>query len=106
MDRFMLKVLVGYPTSTEEFVIVERMIGALQELQPVVDTGGLEALQRQADAVYVDPSLIEYSVKLVTASRQPEVCGLEELNRYILFGASEAATTRCRRTCATWRSTS
>ena len=92
VDRFMLKVLVGYPTSTEEFVIVERMIGALQDLQPVVDTGGLEALQRQADAVYVDPALIEYSVKLVAASRQPEVCGLEELQRYILFGASPRAS--------------
>ena len=92
VDRFMLKVLVGYPSSTEEFVIVERMTGALQDVQPVFDTEELVTLQRQADAVYVDPALIEYSVKLVTATRQPEVCGLADLKRYILFGASPRAS--------------
>ena len=92
VDRFMLKVLVGYPSSTEEFVIVERMTGALQDIQPVFDTEELLALQRQADSVYVDPALIEYSVKLVTATRQPEVFGLDDLKRYILFGASPRAS--------------
>ena len=92
VDRFMLKVLVGYPSSTEEFVIVERMTGALQDVQAVFDTEELVTLQRQADSVYVDPALIEYSVKLVTATRQPEVCGLADLKRYILFGASPRAS--------------
>ena len=92
VDRFMLKVLVGYPSTTEEFVIVERMTGALQDVQSVFDTKELIALQRRADSVYVDPALIEYSVKLVTASRQPEVCGLDDLKRYILFGASPRAS--------------
>ena len=92
VDRFMLKVLVGYPSSTEEFVIVERMTGALQDIQPVFDTEELMALQRQADSVYVDPALMEYSVKLVTATRQPEVFGLDDLKRYILFGASPRAS--------------
>ena len=92
VDRFMLKVLVGYPSATEEFVIVERMTGALQDVQPVFDTDELMALQRQADGVYVDPALIEYSVKLVTATRDPEVCGLGDLKRYILFGASPRAS--------------
>ena len=92
VDRFMLKVLVGYPSSTEEFVIVERMTGALQDIQSVFDTEELMALQRQADSVYVDPALMEYSVKLVTATRQPEVFGLDDLKRYILFGASPRAS--------------
>ena len=92
VDRFMLKVVVGYPSTTEEFVIVERMTGALQDVQPVFNTEELMALQRRADSVYVDPALIEYSVKLVTASRQPEVCGLGDLERYILFGASPRAS--------------
>ncbi len=92
VDRFMLKVLVGYPSSTEEFVIVERMTGALQDVQPVFDTEELMALQCQADSVYVDPALMEYSVKLVTASRQPEMFGLDDLKRYILFGASPRAS--------------
>ena len=92
VDRFMLKVLVGYPSTTEEFVIVERMTGALQDVQPVFGTEELMALQRQADSVYVDPALMEYSVKLVTATRQPEDWGLGDLTRYILFGASPRAS--------------
>ena len=92
VDRFMLKVVVGYPSTTEEFVIVERMTGGLQEVQAVLDTEGLAELQRLADAVYVDPALIEYSVKLVAATRQPETVGLRDLNRYILFGASPRAS--------------
>ena len=92
VDRFMLKVLVGYPSATEEFVIVERMTGALKEVQAVLDTEEMLALQRRADSVYVDPALIEYSVKLVTATRQPEAVGLGELKRYVLFGASPRAS--------------
>ena len=92
VDRFMLKVLVGYPSATEEFVIVERMTGALQDVQPVVSVDEVLALQRQADSVYVDPALIEYSVKLVAATREPGQYGLEDLKRYILFGASPRAS--------------
>ena len=92
VDRFMLKVLIGYPSATEEFVIVERMIGALQDVQPVLDAEELAALQVRADSVYVDPALIEYSVKLVTATRRPETCGLDDLSRYILYGASPRAS--------------
>ena len=92
VDRFMLKVLVGYPSPTEEFVIVERMTGVLQAVQQVIDTEQLLALQNRADQVYVDPALIEYSVKLVTATREPETIGLGELKRYILYGASPRAS--------------
>src|SRR2546423_5081702 len=60
IDRFMLKVLVGYPTSNEEFVIVERMTGALQAVQQVLTTEQLIGLQKEADQVYVDPALIEF----------------------------------------------
>ena len=92
VDRFMLKVLVGYPSATEEFVIVERMTGALQDVQPVISVDEMLDLQRQADSVYVDPALIEYSVRLVTATREPEQYGLEDLRRYIQFGASPRAS--------------
>jgi MoxR-like ATPase len=88
----MLKVLVGYPNATEEFVIVERMTGALQGVREVLTTGGLLDLQRQADQVYVDPALIEYAVRIVTATRQPQIVGLGELAPYILFGASPRAS--------------
>ncbi|MBX3038869.1 MAG: MoxR family ATPase [Anaerolineales bacterium] len=92
VDRFMLKVLVGYPTSTEEFVIVERMTGAMQAIQKVLTTDQLLDLQKKADEVYVDPSLIEYAVKLVNATRSPKLVGLPEIERYITFGASPRAS--------------
>ncbi|MEZ4660581.1 MAG: MoxR family ATPase [Caldilineaceae bacterium] len=92
VDRFMLKVLVGYPSATEEFVIVERMIGALQAVQVILTTDELAEMQRQADSVYVDPALIEYAVKLVNATRNPATAGLPDLKRYILFGASPRAS--------------
>jgi len=93
VDRFMLKVLVGYPTPTEEFVIVERMTGLLETVQKVLTTEELLALQRKAyEDVYVDPSLIEYAIRLVTATRKPQEFGLKELEHYILFGASPRAS--------------
>ena len=92
VDRFMLKVLVGYPTPTEEFVIVERMIGYLQPVQEALSTEGLLELQKKVYQVYVDPALIEYAIKVVNATRQPKDVGLPDLQRYITFGASPRAT--------------
>jgi MoxR-like ATPase len=92
VDRFMLKVLVGYPNPTEEFVIVERMTGALQALQKVLTTDQLLGLQKQADRVFVDPALIEYAVRMVTATRSPKDFGLKELGQYIMYGASPRAS--------------
>ena len=88
VDRFMLKVLVGYPSPTEEFVIVERMTGVLKAVQKILTTQQLLALQGEAAAVYVDPALVEYAVKMVTATRQPQTVGLKELAPYVTFGAS------------------
>ncbi|HLA08659.1 MAG TPA: MoxR family ATPase, partial [Anaerolineales bacterium] len=92
VDRFMLKVLVGYPSSTEEFVIVERMTGALDAVQKMLTTDQLLVLQKEADKVYVDPALMEYAVRMVTATRRPQDVGLKELERYIMFGASPRAS--------------
>src|SRR5438045_3732843 len=64
VDRFMLKVLVGYPSVPEEFVIVERMTGFLQAVQKVLTHEQLLGLQQKVDKIYVDPALIEYSVKM------------------------------------------
>jgi len=92
VDRFMLKVLVGYPSENEEFVIVERMTQALQAVQQVLTSEQLLELQKEADSVYVDPALMEYAVRLVTATRKPQDVGLKELQRYITFGASPRAS--------------
>ncbi len=92
VDRFMLKVVVGYPTPTEEFVIVERMTGVLQSIQKVLTTEQLLDLQRETDKVFADPALIEYAVRMVTATRKPDEYGLKELEHYIMFGASPRAS--------------
>jgi MoxR-like ATPase len=92
LDRFMLKVLVGYPTPTEEFVIVERMTGALEPIRRVIDVTQLAQLQRQADDVYVDPALIDYVVKVVGATRDLRAIGLGELAPYVDYGASPRAS--------------
>ncbi len=92
VDRFMLKVLVGYPSPTEEFVIVERMTGFLQAVQKVLTTDQLLELQKRAYQVYVDPALIEYSIRVVNATRNPKEVGLGTLQHYITFGASPRAS--------------
>ncbi|SCK40027.1 MoxR-like ATPase [Variovorax sp. HW608] len=92
VDRFMMKVLVDYPTDEEEFVIVERVIGPPVAAAAVATTDQLAALQAEARRVYVDPSLIQYAVRLVSATRAPEKHGLKDLRRFITFGASPRAS--------------
>src|SRR5262249_54684698 len=92
LDRFMLKVLVGYPSTTEEFVIVERITGHTDPTQTVIDTEQLVGLHRSADAVYVDPALIEYSVRVVTATRDPGTVGQTQVASYLAYGASPRAS--------------
>ena len=88
----MLKVLVGYPTPTEEFVIVERMTGATVAAQPVIDVAQLRALQHETQSVYVDPSLISYAVAVTGATRNLDGVGLGDAGRYFDFGASPRAS--------------
>jgi MoxR-like ATPase len=92
VDRFMLKVLIDYPTPTEEFVIVERMTVSYEPAGRAIDGVQLKALQAAADAVFVDPALIEYSVKLANATRDLASVGLGELSQYVTFGASPRAS--------------
>jgi len=92
VDRFMMKVIVDYPSETEEFVIVERMTGDIPAAQPVLTTDGLLAMQRAADKVFVDPALMSYAVRLTAATRDPGKHGLGDLQRYITFGASPRAS--------------
>jgi MoxR-like ATPase len=92
VDRFMLKVLVDYPSSTEEFVIVERMTGVIQSIQKAINTEQLLVLQKKADEVYVDPALIEYATKVVSATRKPQQVGQSELIPFLTFGASPRAS--------------
>jgi len=91
VDRFMMKVLVGYPKEEEEFVIVERVTGTENMVGAVTTTEELAALQRQCHEVYVDPALIKYGVKLANATRDPTKHGLPELAKFVSFGVSPRA---------------
>jgi MoxR-like ATPase len=84
VDRFMMKVLVGYPTEEEEFVIVQRVTGPRPESFPVCDTEELRLLQRECRRVYVEPSLIQYAVRLAAATRAPD--------KRITYGVSPRAS--------------
>jgi MoxR-like ATPase len=92
VDRFMLKVLVDYPTGTEEFVIVERILGGLETVQAIMGAQQLSALQKAAQAVFVDPSLIEYAVRVSSATRDLPSIGLHDMARYVTYGVSPRAS--------------
>ncbi len=92
VDRFMMKVLVDYPSEEEEFVIVQRVTGEPVAVNAVADTLQLAALQRECRAIFCDPALMQYAVKLVGASRRPARHGLPDLARFITYGASPRAT--------------
>ncbi len=92
VDRFMLKVLIGYPSAAEEFVVVERQIAAAVTTVRVLDPDLLRRFQREADGVYVDPAVIEYAVRLATATREPAGVGRDDLARLLTYGASPRAS--------------
>jgi MoxR-like ATPase len=92
LDRFMMKVRVDYPTPEEEFVIAQRATGAAQPVQEVAGTAQLLELQRECRAIFCDPALMHYAVRLVAATRAPAEHGLAPLARHLSFGASPRAT--------------
>jgi MoxR-like ATPase len=92
MDRFMMKVLIGYPSQEEEFIIAQRFTGPHANTAPVLDMKRLAALQSDCRAGHVDASLIQHAVKLVCATREPSRFGIPEISRLLRFGASPRAT--------------
>jgi MoxR-like ATPase len=92
VDRFMMKVLVDYPNERDEFVIVERMTGTMTPVKAVITTEQLLDLRNEVGKVYVDPSLIEYAVRLTTATREPDKFDIKDIAKYIMYGASPRAS--------------
>ena len=91
VDRFMMKVLVGYPSEEEEFVIVDRVTGVPHDVAAIATTEQLSALQSGCRGVYVDPALKQYAVRLAGATRDPGRYGLADLAKFVSFGASPRA---------------
>ena len=93
LDRFMLKIKVGYPAKDEERRILDRMAGTDVKLDVAAVVGPEEivAARSVVDAIYIDDKIKDYIVNLVFATRQPEAYGLK-LSNYINYGASPRAT--------------
>jgi MoxR-like ATPase len=91
-DRFLLKIVVGYPTDAEEREIVYRMGVAPPVANPVLTSDDLLALQRKADDVFVHNALVDYAVRLVLATRIPGDFGMPDVARLIQYGASPRAS--------------
>jgi MoxR-like ATPase len=93
VDRFMLKLSVGYPTDQEELEIMRRMsTGAAEEIEPVVSPAEILSARKAVELIYMDPQVERYIVDLVLATRDPAKYGLGDLKELISFGASPRAT--------------
>jgi len=92
VDRFMMKIIIDYPNADEEFVVLQRVIGPRQQVQPVITHDELLQMQSVCKQVYVDPSLIRYAVSLSAATRDPGRFGLEALTPLLMHGASPRAS--------------
>ncbi len=92
VDRFMLKVVVHYPTMPEEHAIVERALHPGPGPQSILQPEDLVRMQAQVAQVYADPAVVDYAVRLVAATRAPGTVGLGDLDRYVTYGASPRAS--------------
>jgi len=93
LDRFMMKVVVGYNTKEEELEIARRVAnGRFEKIEQVASKEDLEALKEEVRAIHIDEEVEEYIVDLIFATREPERYNLQKLKSYIEFGASPRAS--------------
>ncbi len=93
LDRFMMKIVVGYNTKEEELEIARRVANnAFGKIEQVAGKEELEKLQEEVRSIHMDPQIEEYIIDLIFATREPERYGLKELRPYIAFGASPRAS--------------
>jgi MoxR-like ATPase len=88
VDRFMMKVVVGYPSSEEEALVVERSLRPAAAVTPILTAERLATLQALTAEAYVDRPIVDYAVALTDATRHPERVGLPAIKPYVAFGAS------------------
>ena len=91
-DRFLMKLLIGYPSYGEELEIVRRMSGGMTEVRSVLTPDDLVRLQLAAGRVYVDPAVADYAVRIVVATRTPDAEGVAGVAPYLAYGASPRAS--------------
>lgn len=93
LDRFMMKIVVGYNTKEEELLIARRVANNdFEKIETVATKEDLEILKNEAKEVHIDPEVESYIIDLVFATREPQDYGLEKIKNYITFGASPRAS--------------
>jgi len=92
VDRFMMKVVVDYPSSAEEHAIVDRALRPAAQTRAMLTPENLTRMQGSVQQIYVDPAIVDYAVRLVAATRALGTAGLGELERYVSYGASPRAS--------------
>jgi MoxR-like ATPase len=93
LDRFMLKVRVGYPSRDEEREVLERMGGGHEiPVERLLEPGRILEARETIAGLYMDPKVVDYVVDLVRATRDPGSVGLSDLKPLIAFGASPRAS--------------
>jgi MoxR-like ATPase len=92
VDRFMMKVVIGYPSATEEHAIVDRALRPAAEIREMLTPADLIAMQGRVREIYVDPAVVDYAVRLVTATRRTFAAGLGDMKKYVSYGASPRAS--------------
>ncbi len=88
VDRFMMKVVVDYPSMGEEMMVVQRSLAPIGAIEKILPVETLHAYQKLTTQVYVDRAVAEYAIRLATATRKPAFFGLEQQAPFIAFGAS------------------
>jgi len=93
LDRFMMKIVVGYNTKEEELEIARRVANdTFDTIDQVASLEDLELIRRESMEVHLDKEIEKYIVELVFATRDPKAYGLEDIENYIEFGASPRAS--------------
>jgi MoxR-like ATPase len=89
LDRFMMKLVIGYNTKEEELEIARRIANKTNEtVNAVISLAELEELKQEVASVHMDAEVEAYMIELVSATRDPKAYGLEEIADYLQFGAS------------------
>lgn len=103
LDRFLMKILVGYNTYQEELEIVNRVvINGFGDIKQVAKKDDILALRNSLKNIHVDEEVKKYMIKLIFATRSPKEYGLDELNQYLEFGASPRASIDLYKASAAW----
>ena len=93
IDRFMFKLKITYPSQSEERLIMDKVLGGVQaQVEPVLSAQDVLFMQKLVHKIYIDESVKQYILNIVTATRFPETMGMKRIKNLIEYGASPRAS--------------